>query len=221
MKNNVKKELPSREEKRTILEKLKLLFINPAEFFRSYDDKSWIRVLALVGIITTVLTFIQHFFINQPLEIEQEYAEAAIEATPTLSGAVSVALILILTAFTIIFINTIQYYILIRVLGSNIKFAMITAVYSTAFAVKMVGDSIISFIKLIPINWPELNFDPYLSAVVDQLNIFNLISLVLMFFGIKVFSKLSNKRIILVVVLMVITKILYNFGLISLSQAIG
>lgn len=221
MKNNVKKELPSREEKRTILEKLKLLFINPAEFFRSYDDKSWIRVLALVGIITTVLTFIQHFFINQPLEIEQEYAEAAIEATPTLSGAVSVALILILTAFTIIFINTIQYYILIRVLGSNIKFAMITAVYSTAFAVKMAGDSIISFIKLIPINWPELNFDPYLSAVVDQLNIFNLISLVLMFFGIKVFSKLSNKRIILVVVLMVITKILYNFGLISLSQAIG
>ncbi|WP_163193631.1 YIP1 family protein [Clostridium thermarum] len=221
MKNNVNKDVPPQETKRAVLEKIKLLFINPAEFFRSYDDKSWVRTLTLVGIITMVLTFIEHFFINQPLEIEQEYANAGIVATPTLSGAIIVTLVLILTAFTIIFINTIQYYILIRILGSNIKFAMITAVYSTAFAVTMVGDSIVSFIKMIPVNWPEFNLDPYLSAVLDQLNLFNLFSLVLMFFGIKVFSKLSNKRIILVVVLMVISKVLYNFGLISLSQAIG
>jgi hypothetical protein len=200
---------------------MKLLFINPAEFFRSYDDKSWIRVLSIVGGITIILTLIQYFLVSATTEISPEFSEAAQNAAKTPKEALSLVFFMVLVALTLVFISTTQYYILTRILGGKIKFAMLTAVYSTAFVVTMIGDIFMVLLNMTPIKLPSLNLDPYLMTVVGQLDLFNLWSLLLMFFGIKVFSGLSSKRSAAIVILMVIGKILYNFGLISLSQSLG
>jgi hypothetical protein len=227
MKKSEQKGQISKREQVSLYEKVKLLFSKPSELFKYYNNKSWRLIFLAIALIATVFTFIQYYLIDNnevnniiSSEIDPELAEAALNMPKSLGEAVMFSVFMIIVVFITVLISSTAYYILVNAYGGKIKFSEMTAVYSTAFVIILLGDLIMMIFHFITGSKFSLNLNPYINILVNQLSLFNIGGLILVFAGIRTISGLSRRKTITVIAIIAIAMIIYKVGTVSLTQAI-
>ena len=227
MKSNKEKEQVTKREEISLLVKVRLLFTKPSELFLYYNNKSWRFIFLIIAVIATIFTFIQYYFINNEevsniitSEVDPELAEAALNMPKVFSEAVLFSIFMIIVVSITILISSTAYYVLVNAYGSKIKFSEMTAVYATAFIIILLGDLIMVISNHITGYKLSLSLNPYISIIVNQLNLFNIWGLILTFAGIRTISGLSRRKTVTVVAVVVMATLMYKAGTVYLSQVI-
>lgn len=221
-----KKHDSTENDKILISDKIQLLFRKPSELFKYYNNKSWKLPFTAAGLIAVIFAFLQYYLLDSEkvndivnTEINPEVA-SAINMSKTLEEAILLSVVMILAVYLTILVSSIVYYVLVSVHGGKVKFSQMAAVYATAVIITLIGDVVILLLKIITGNKLALNLNPYLNILFNQLNPFNIWSIIITYIGIRTVSGLSKKKTITIIVIMIIGTIIYKVGGVSLSQAI-
>lgn len=200
---------------------------NPKNWTIFYKDKAWAFLLAMVSGLTVLLSFVYYYFImdsnvNKIIneQITDEMAGFVVDNSKSFGSALKTAIFMLLLSLLIVLILSGCYYILVVTLRGEIKFKEMFSIYSAAYIIAFLGEFIINIFGKLTNSTFMASSDPYIRVLLKQFGPFEILSLVFIFYGIKAFTSMSNKKIITTIVLVVAGTILFNMMRVSISQVL-
>lgn len=201
--------------------------IKPNNWAIFYKDKAWALFLAMVAAISALYTFIYYYFISESKvteimneQITEDISEGIVNNSKSFGVALKLSIMMVLAALLVVLVLSAVYYVLVVTLRGQIKFKEMLAIYSAAYIITLLGEFVIELFGKLTNTSFMAGSDPYLRVILKQFSPFELLSLVFIFYGIKAFTAMSNKKIITTIVLVVAGTILFNMMRVSISQVL-
>lgn len=201
--------------------------INPNNWAIFYKDKAWAVLLAMVAGISALYTFIYYYFISESKvteimneQLTADMSEVFINNSKSIGSALKLAVIMMFMALLTVLIVGGIYYMLVVSLRGQIKFKQMLTIYSAAYIITILGEFIIEIFGKLTNSSFMAGSDPYMKVWLNQVNPFEILSLVFIFYGIKAFTAMSNKKIITTIIIVVAGSILFNMMRVSISQSL-
>ncbi len=201
---------------------------NPKNWAIFYKDKTWAILLAMVAGISALYTFIYYYFISESRvteimneQLTSDMSEVVMNTSKSFGSAVKLSIIMMLAALLTVLILSGIYYILVVTLRGEIKFKHMLSIYSAAYIISIIGEFILEAFGKLTNSSFMAGSDPYATVLYNQFNPFEILSLVFIFYGIKAFTRMSNKKIITTIIIVVAGTILFNMMRVSISQSLA
>lgn len=193
-----------------------------------YKDKAWAFLLALVAGLSVLYSFIYYYFFSESKvteivneQLTEEMSEAIVNNSKSFGSAFKISIMAMLTALITVLILSGLYYILVVTLRGEIKFKQMLIIYSGAYIITILGELVIEVFGKLTNSSFMAGSDPYVKVLFNQFNPFEILSLVFIFYGIKAFTRMSNKKIITTIIIVVAGTLLFNMIRVSISQSLS
>ncbi|NLZ49502.1 MAG: YIP1 family protein [Clostridiales bacterium] len=193
-----------------------------------YKDKAWAFLLALVAGLSVLYSFIYYYFFSESKvteivneQLTEEMSEAIVNNSKSFGSAFKISIMAMLTALITVLILSGLYYILVVTLRGEIKFKQMLTIYSGAYIITILGELVIEVFGKLTNSSFMAGSDPYVKVLFNQFNPFEILSLVFIFYGIKAFTRMSNKKIITTIIIVVAGTLLFNMIRVSISQSLS
>ncbi|UZW14755.1 YIP1 family protein [Clostridium pasteurianum] len=189
------------------------------EYFKKYEMKEKYKIKFLIIAIVMIFTNIINFFIlkdNISRLLNYDILIQKILSSPIMLFIISI--FTTLNVYISIAILSFIYMLLIKTFKGKIKFKQMISIYSLSY-MPILAKIIINDINSFVIKKPIINISKsYIDIINQYLNVFTIIQIIILIFGISIISKISKKKSIIIVAIVLSIGMLINIGIFLVQQ---
>jgi hypothetical protein len=217
-----------------IVETIKNFFIKPSAIFEGYKERpKWglkllvvTLIMGLFGLVSKLLTAdIYPELLEKQLQNNPNKEQLIEQAVAWNNTPVSniIAFISSFIVFAVMFlVICLVLWLIVKALGGKARYLQVVAIYGLASIATCIGLIFKTVFMFATNNLAFLNLEPTVSSILfENLDVFYLWSLVLMFIGLKTTFEMPEKKSILAISILWLLFLAFSFGIYLLGKGMA